>query len=118
LQASVQVGSSTIVASVNAHHLVAGSAVHVGVRPEDIRVVSEGNGENRLVGGVSHVERLGDCSMLYVELGQGLPMLTVSVDGTAALHAGDRVTLQLSPDTLHLFDADGMACHRTVDLPN
>jgi multiple sugar transport system ATP-binding protein len=118
LQANVQVGSSSVAVSVNAHHLAGGSAVHVGVRPEDIRIVSDGAGVNRLVGGVSHVERLGDCSMLYIDLGQGLPMLTVSVDGTAALRAGDRVTLQLAPDTLHLFDADGMACHRTVELPN
>ena len=27
------------------------------------------------------------------------------------------LTLRLMPDQLHLFDSQGIACHRTVELP-
>ncbi|OYU68414.1 MAG: hypothetical protein CFE45_42900 [Burkholderiales bacterium PBB5] len=64
-----------------------------------------------------HVERLGDSSLLYVNVGAGFPTLTVKVEGSVSRPAGTALTLRLLPDQLHLFDAAGQACQRTVDLP-
>ena len=44
-------------------------------------------------------------------------MATVKVEGSAALTAGSALTLRLIPDQMHLFDSQGIACHRTVELP-
>ena len=62
------------------------------------------------------IERLGDASLLYVQI-PGQLMATVKVEGSAALAAGSALTLRLMPDQLHLFDSQGIACHRTVELP-
>ena len=72
---------------------------------------------NSLPGQVSHVEKLGEASLLYVELGHGLPVITVRVDGTAREQVGQAIHLELPADLIHLFDADGMACEHMLDLP-
>ena len=63
------------------------------------------------------VERLGDASLLYVNAGAALPTMTVRCEGAATQAPGQRMTLRLRPDQLHLFDAQGLACRRTVELP-
>jgi ABC-type sugar transport system ATPase subunit len=65
---------------------------------------------------LQHIERLGDASLLYVQI-PGQPMATVKVEGSAALAAGSVLTLRRMPDQLHLFNSQGIACHRTVELP-
>jgi multiple sugar transport system ATP-binding protein len=65
---------------------------------------------------LQHIERLGDSSLLYVQI-SGQPIATVKVEGSAAMAAGSALTLRLLPDQLHLFDSQGIACHRTVELP-
>ena len=64
-----------------------------------------------------HVERLGDSSLLYVNVGPGLPTMTVKMDGSVSRAAGSALTLRLVPEALHLFDRAGQACVRTVELP-
>jgi multiple sugar transport system ATP-binding protein len=115
--AEVEVGGRRLRAAVDATHLPPGSPVQLGVRPEHVVVAGEGEG-TALEGGLRHVERLGDASLLYVDGGPGLPMLTVRCEGSAAGDAGQRLALRLRPDQLHLFDAEGQACRRTVDLPH
>ena len=113
--ASVDVGGQTISVSVDARHLKAGESVQVGIRPEHIPLGSEGAGTG-VAASLQHIERLGDSSLLYVQI-PGQPIATVKVEGSASLAAGSALTLRLIPDQLHLFDSQGIACHRTVELP-
>jgi multiple sugar transport system ATP-binding protein len=64
-----------------------------------------------------HMERLGDASLLYLNVGAGLPTLTARVEGSATTAVGARLTLRLLPEQMHLFDDQGMACRRSVELP-
>ena len=85
----------------------------VGVRPEHIPLQGEGTA---MTASLQHIERLGDSSLLYVQI-PGQAIATVKVEGSASLAAGSALTLRLQADQLHLFDSAGLACHRTVQLP-
>ena len=113
--ASVDMGGQTISVAVDARHLKIGESVQVGVRPEHIPLGSEGAGTG-VNASLQHIERLGDSSLLYVQI-PGQAIATVKVEGSASLAAGSALTLRLMPDQLHLFDSRGIACHRTVELP-
>jgi multiple sugar transport system ATP-binding protein len=104
--------------AVDARHLATGDEVKLGIRPEHIVVSDEGEGAGLPVT-VKHVERLGDASLLYVDVGTGGPaVFTVRVEGSTRPQGGTRLTLRLLPNQLHLFDSSGQACKRTVDLPD
>ena len=115
--ATVKVGDQLIKAAVDARHLKAGEKVQLGIRPEHIPLTSSGEG-TKVAGHLQHLERLGDSSLLYVQMGEGQAVTTVKVEGSATTSAGTSLTLCLMPDQLHLFDSQGMACQRTVELPN
>jgi multiple sugar transport system ATP-binding protein len=114
--ATVKVGDQLIKAAVDARHLKAGEKVQLGIRPEHIPLTAPGVG-TKVTGHLQHIERLGDSSLLYVQMGEGQAVTTVKVEGSATTHAGTSLNLSLMPEQLHLFDSQGMACHRTVDLP-
>jgi multiple sugar transport system ATP-binding protein len=115
--ATVKVGEQLIKAAVDARHLKAGERVQLGIRPEHIPLTSSGAGSN-VAGHLQHIERLGDSSLLYVQMGEGQAVTTVKVEGSATTRAGTSLNLCMLPDQLHLFDSHGMACQRTVELPN
>jgi multiple sugar transport system ATP-binding protein len=108
-----------VAVAVQATDLQAGDTVHVGVRPEHIPLTSShpGGSGASLPARVQHVERLGDSSLLYVELGSGQALTTVKVEGSATQSTGTTVHLHLQPEQLHLFGPQGLACPRTVSLP-
>ena len=114
-QSSVQVAGSALQARVSSTRLQAGASISVGCRPEDMLLVPAG-APNSLATTISHVEKLGEASLLYVEA-PTLPLMTVRVDGTAQQHVGDAVHVQLPEGLLHVFDDQGMACERTLELP-
>jgi multiple sugar transport system ATP-binding protein len=114
LQLGPQVGEWQ--ARVDAAGLPAGGPVKVGIRPEHL-TLADGDGPNVFGGLVSHVERLGDSSLLYVSLPHELPGITVRVEGNSALQAGAPVRLCAAAEHLHLFNEAGLACPRTVELP-
>jgi multiple sugar transport system ATP-binding protein len=114
--AQVKIAGQTITVAVDAQRLPAGASVQVGIRPEHLAIGDQGAGA-ALPATQLHVERLGDSSLLYANVGAGLPTLTVKVEGAAARGAGQAMTLRLLPDQLHLFDDKGQACKRTVELP-
>jgi len=115
-QAEIKVGQTTLQARVNAQRVVTGGKVRLGCRPEDIRLGQSG-APNTLDVGITHIEKLGEASLLYVQ-GQDLPLMTVRLDGTTRQRIGEMVTLELPADLIHVFDADEQACERTVDLPS
>ena len=115
--ATVKVGDQVLKAAVDARHLKAGEQVQLGIRPEHIPLTSSGAGSN-VTGQVQHLERLGDSSLLYVQMGAGQAVTTVKVEGSATTSAGTSLNLCMLPDQMHLFDSTGAACQRTVELPN
>ena len=114
--ARVELAGQVLTAAVDARAVPAGSAVQIGVRPEHMAVADSGEGA-ALPATLLHVERLGDSSLLYVNLGPGLPTMTVKMDGSVSRAAGSLLTLRLLPAALHVFDSAGKACERTLELP-
>ena len=114
--ALVRIGGHEISVAVDARHLQMGAQVQVGVRPEHIAVAGSGGGAG-ILSHLHHLERLGDSSLLYVRVGVDQPITTVKVDGSSQALFGSALTLRLLPEHLHLFDSQGMACRRTLELP-
>lgn len=78
-------------------------AVHLGVRPEAIGLVTEGGD---LSGVVDVTEYLGADTYLIVDCGEA-GKLTVRTDGKTDLKPGQAIGLDLSAAPLHYFDKDG-----------
>jgi len=116
-RAQVMCGGRAFSVAVDASAAHTGEAVHLGLRPEDMALASDLSAPNTLPGRISHIERLGEASLLYIELDAGLPLVTLKVEGTTALSIGNTVGVSAPPEKLHLFNADGDAYTRTVELP-
>jgi ABC-type sugar transport system ATPase subunit len=80
-----------------------GATVTLGVRPEHVAVVPEGQGD--LTAAVDLVEQLGGETLLYAS-SPGLPPLTVRETGQLMRGRGERVGLALDRAHLHLFGPD------------
>ena len=119
--AVVELAGQQVTAAVDARHVSAGAEVRVGIRPEHITIAGSVKREGQgctLPATLLHMERLGDSSLLYVNVGAGIPTLNVKVEGSASISIGERLTLRLIPEQLHLFDAAGQACERPIVLPS
>ncbi|MEZ5824271.1 MAG: sn-glycerol-3-phosphate ABC transporter ATP-binding protein UgpC [Geminicoccaceae bacterium] len=80
-----------------------GAPVTLGVRPEDL--VPVGEGEGILIGDVQLAEQLGGETYVYVALPDG-STVTAEFKGQAKLAAGDRLHLAIDNDKFHVFGAD------------
>jgi multiple sugar transport system ATP-binding protein len=89
-----------------------GESLTLGVRPEHLRVGSEGdvNGE------VVVAERLGGETYLYTQISDGV-MLVVQADGENATRVHDKVAIVIDGRACHLFKADGSAVQRAMRHP-
>ncbi len=83
-----------------------GEAVTLGIRPEHIDVLPEGQGA--CDGTVDLLEYLGADTYVIVDCGE-LGKVTLRVIGGTELRPGNRVGLGFAPDKLHFFDAGGQA---------
>jgi len=81
------------------------SASTIGIRPEHIRVVPAGG---EWSGKVSHLEKLGSDTFLYVAM-EGADMVTVRIVGQADFEVGSTVGLEADAQHIHRFDKDGRA---------
>jgi multiple sugar transport system ATP-binding protein len=108
--------AAEITVAVDARRAKPGDAVSLGIRPEHLLAGSEGAGAE-LGATLLQMERLGEASMLYLDVAPGLPTVTLHVEGYAPQSAGEALTLRLRADQCHLFDAAGLAFERTVQLP-
>jgi multiple sugar transport system ATP-binding protein len=119
-QAAVQFAGHTLSVKVDATRLATDTAVCLAVRPEHVLLgdlAQNEPGTTVLRARVEHVERLGESSLLYLSLAAG-GVLTARVEGHAEAGVGDALAVSLCPGALHLFDANGQACRRTVTLPH
>jgi multiple sugar transport system ATP-binding protein len=116
--AEVEVAGQRVKAAVDARGIAPGADISIGIRPEHVIVADTGEGSSLAVS-LRHIERLGDSSLLYVDTGTGGPAtFTVRMEGSIVRAEGEKITLRLMPDQVHLFDTQGMARPRTVKTPN
>jgi sn-glycerol 3-phosphate transport system ATP-binding protein len=83
--------------------LPAGTAVEVGLRPEDIDVASEG-AVGSLPFDVEFIEELGATQLFHGQLA-GKPFVMQAATGEVAAQAG-RLWISVDPDKVHVFDAE------------
>ena len=77
----------------------------VGLRPESIRLASEGEGEGRgVLADVAAVEYLGADTLVDARV--GAEPFTVRLPGEAATRPGERLRLGFAPGDAHWFDAE------------
>jgi multiple sugar transport system ATP-binding protein len=115
--AEVSVGGRHFHVAVNAQGASVGADIHLGLRPENMQITQDGNQPNTFPGTVTHIEKLGESSLLYIGHGADASMITVKLEGTTGLSAGAQVHVLAPAEHLHLFNAEGVAYERTVDLP-
>jgi multiple sugar transport system ATP-binding protein len=83
-------------------------SLQLGLRPEGVRVKEPGNGTTDAE--VQLVERLGDRTLVYVQLGDGQDM-TAEDEAGSTLKIGDRVGLAIDGAAAHMFGPDGAGHH-------
>jgi ABC-type sugar transport system ATPase subunit len=82
------------------------SKVALGIRPEDISVVSDNQPET-ISGKIVLVEPIGSDTYLSVDIAQESSM-KVRVPASFAIQEGGLIRLQIKADDVHLFDAEGL----------
>jgi multiple sugar transport system ATP-binding protein len=98
-------------AAVDARALAAGAKLTVGIRPEDARI---GSHAQQIVREMQWQERLGETTYLYLRSGNPTDPFVVKAPGNLHANAGQRVAVAMPPDSLHVFDAKGLALNRRV----
>ncbi len=115
--AIVDVHGEQVTVAVDARSAAAGSQVTLGIRPEHLIEGDSGVG-SPLHLRLKQMERLGDSSLLYLQIDEQSPLVTLRLEGDAGHAPGASVTLRLRAEECHLFDAQGQAFARTVKLPS
>jgi multiple sugar transport system ATP-binding protein len=95
--------------AIPAGRLRPGDRLTLGVRPHDLVVAPSG----AIVGRVGLVERLGNETIVNLELPSGASWLAV-LDGDQALKRGESLTLDVDPTRALLFDTNGRAIAGTT----
>ena len=90
-------------------------AVTLGIRPEDIAVGGGAREEpgrlegvapqHRLETTISVVEPMGDRNVVHLQVEDG-PELVASIDGLRQVETGERLSIGLAEEAIHLFDAE------------
>ena len=110
--AVVRLGDGTIVRTrVSRGALPANGAVQIGLRPQDVTVSTEAGA---VAAQVELVERLGDRTMIYARLADGLA-ITAEDEGGSRAAIGDQVVLRIDGVAAHLFGPDGIGHHAVSD---
>ena len=86
-----------------------GGELRLGLRPEAVRV--GGQGEATTTAKVELVERLGERTLVYARLADGLA-ITAEDEGDSKVKIGDEVPLRIDGAAAHVFGPDGTGYHR------
>ncbi|HXM05237.1 MAG TPA: ABC transporter ATP-binding protein [Chthoniobacterales bacterium] len=79
------------------------SEVILGVRPEHLQLVGNGQAENRILGVVDVVEPQGSTTILQVNVGADSKIIA-QVNEQWGRQPGERLQFSIPPDAIHLFD--------------
>jgi multiple sugar transport system ATP-binding protein len=93
---------------VAASGLPAGAPLQLGLRPENVAVAAPGAGTT--IAKVELVERLGDRTLVYARLADGLEV-TAQDEGDSRVRLGDEIGLTIDGTAAHLFGPDGIGHH-------
>ncbi|MEA3012296.1 MAG: multiple sugar transport system ATP-binding protein [Sphingomonadales bacterium] len=88
--------------------LPAGAPLQLGLRPENVAVTAPDAGTTKAK--VELVERLGDRTLIYARLADGLEV-TAQDEGDSRVRLGDEVGLRIDGAAAHLFGPDGIGHH-------
>lgn len=107
--ATVKLGDGTVVQTDVPRDGLPAENVSLGLRPEHVRVVKSGKPDT--VAEIELVERLGERSIIYGRLKDGLAITGEDI-GMTDVRVGDEVPLSIDGDRAHLFGPDGAGYHR------
>jgi multiple sugar transport system ATP-binding protein len=107
-------GGATVHADVDATSAAPGTRITLGIRPEHIRLNGAG-GDSSISGPISHIERLGEASYIYLQVAGVDGFMTVRQEGDARAAQGESLSVGLAARNCHLFDAEGRAFERIID---
>ena len=108
--ATVKLGDGSVVETrVPRDGLPTSGDLRVGFRPEAVRV--GGRGKNVTKAKVDLVERLGERTLIYARLADGLA-ITAEDQGNSQVKIGDEVPLKIDGGGAYLFGPDGTGYHR------
>ncbi|HYI48458.1 MAG TPA: ABC transporter ATP-binding protein [Allosphingosinicella sp.] len=88
--------------------LPADAPLHLGLRPENVTVTAPEAGTTKAK--VELVERLGDRTLIYARLADGLEV-TAQDEGDSRIRLGDEIGLRIDGGAAHLFGPDGAGHH-------
>lgn len=101
--ASVQLPDGSVIATrIDTNTLPANGSFKFGIRAESVRICAPGQGDTN--GSARFVERLGDRTLIYVQLKDGTTLVGEDA-GMSRVAVGDSVGLRLDGAAAHLFDA-------------
>ena len=83
--------------------------VTLGIRPEHLAVVQEGDGD--VAASVEIIEKLGVETLAYLQTELMEESLTVRIPPETSLTRGDRIAVRIDRTRIHLFDGNGRAVH-------
>ena len=83
---------------------VAGKAVTVGIRPEHMRILKDGEDGAHITGEVDVYEMLGSEAIVYVKQPKSAERIIAKVHADVNLRPGDSVRLAFDLEKLHIFD--------------
>ncbi len=104
--ARVRLGDGAIVETRVPAASVPDGPLEIGLRPEHVTVGESGT----TFAQVELVERLGDRTLIYARLSDGLA-ITAQDEGASRVAIGDKVTLRIDGAGAHLFGPDGTGFH-------
>jgi multiple sugar transport system ATP-binding protein len=104
-------GGEQIDAAVDAQGQAPGAPLTLGIRPEDARI---GSGAQSVVREVQWQERLGETTYLYLRTESPTDPFVIKAPGNLHASAGNRIAVAMAPESLHVFDAQGLALPRCV----
>ncbi len=99
------------------HHgkaLQPGQPLTLGLRPDMLKISPEG----KVKGKVAMVERLGNETLMYINLDRFDDPVTVSRTGQFDISIGDEVKLTIDELRAHFFGQDGNRINRGVEVPS
>ena len=109
--AALQLGDGSVVETrVARAELPKSGDLRLGLRPEAVRVASRG-GKGTTKAVVQLVERLGERTLVYAKLADGLDV-TAEDQGASQVKMGDEVPLKIDGAASHVFGPDGAGYHR------
>jgi ABC-type sugar transport system ATPase subunit len=77
----------------------------LGVRPEDL-TIAQNSAPALYEGRISLVERLGEAQLVYLDIGEGTP-LVVKLARAEQVARGDKLRVAAAEEAFHLFDESG-----------